>query len=338
MSLILQVARHWRTTGRRDGLDRFWPACERGAEYLHSLAPRGVPEGGTTYDVWDFRGTFAYTATLYRAMLAALADLALYAAPGRVATYQSRRSAAAARLDALWDPRGFWRTADDHPTLFTAALAGDWVARWVGLDPVLRRERVASHVRHAQRVLFPAGRLPEAEATFDGEPVVHPMTAGLPRGEVMTYVWQVLAFHGMEAIYAGLVDEGLASMRAIYDRIWEAGHAWSAGLRGNGESIYMTHPVAWAALAALTGAALDVPGKTLRLGPRPVDGRLRCPVFFPGAWMVVEHDTGGTVVEVLKTFGAPITIERIVIDPTDGPPHAIALTPTALAPGTRLTV
>src|SRR5262249_4230476 len=102
MSLILQVARHWRTTGRRDVLERFWPACERGAEYLHALAPRGVPEGGTTYDVWDFHGTFAYTATLYLATLAALVDLARHAAPARVAVYEARRAAAAARLDALW--------------------------------------------------------------------------------------------------------------------------------------------------------------------------------------------------------------------------------------------
>jgi uncharacterized protein (DUF608 family) len=340
MSLVLQVARHWRTTGRRDVLDRFWPACERAAEYLHALAPHGVPEGGTTYDVWDFRGTFAYSATLYLATLAALADLARRAAPARVSVYEVRRAAAAARLDALWDARGFWQTADGHPTLFTATLAGDWAARWVGLDPVVPRERAASHLRHAHRTLVRAGRLPEAEADFDGAPVVHHLTAGLPDGEVMTYVSQVLAFLGMEAVYVGLVDEGLETLRSVWDRVWADGHAWSAGLRGNGESIYMTHPVAWAALAALTGAALDVPGKTLRLGPRTGGdvARLRCPVFFPGVWAVVEHDAARaeTSVEVVRTFGVPVTIERLVLDPPDGAVRTVPVAPTVLAPGTRL--
>jgi hypothetical protein len=144
----------------------------------------------------------------------------------------------------------------------------------------------------------------------------------------------------MEAMYVGLVDQGLDTLRSVYDRVWADGHAWSGGLRGNGESIYMTHPVAWAALAALSGAALDVPGRTLRLGPRTGGEipRLRCPVFFPGVWAVVERDAARaeTTVEVVRTFGAPITIERLVLDLPDGAVRTVPVGATVLAPGGRL--
>src|SRR6185369_5128026 len=103
MSLVLQVGKHWRMSGRREVLDRFWPDLVAGLEYLDSIAPDGVPEGGTTYDIWDFPGVFAYTATLYVATLAMMEDLARIADPSRVDGYARRRAIAAARLEELWD-------------------------------------------------------------------------------------------------------------------------------------------------------------------------------------------------------------------------------------------
>src|SRR5262249_9573397 len=154
-------------------------------------------------------------------------------------------------------------------------------------------ERAASHLRHQHRVLVAAAQAasatgpawPWSEATGDGTPVQHPMRAGLPAGEEFTYVWQGGAYQGREPLYLGLVEAGLETLRLFYDRLWREGLAWSGGLRGSGESIYMTHPVAWAVLNAVTGAALDVPGRTLHLAPRTggeLGTRLRCPVFFPG--------------------------------------------------------
>jgi uncharacterized protein (DUF608 family) len=314
-------------------------------EYLDGLAPRGVPEGGTTYDVWDFPGAFVYSATLYLATLRTMQALAAAIEPGRAAAYETRWAACARRLDEdLWDDRGFFRTSETRDTIFTAALAGDWAARWIGLDPVVEPVRAASHLRHQHRVLVGAAQaasavtpaLPWSEATFDGEAVAHPMRAGLPAGEEFTYVWQVVSYQACEQLYLGLVDDGLETLRLFYDRLWRDGLAWSGGLRGNGESIYMTHPVAWAVLNAVTGAALDVPGRTLRLGPRTgaeLGDGLRCPIFFPGFWAMLDHQPGrATTLDVVRAFGEPVEIERIAR--TGAAPVDVG--PTALAAGTHI--
>ena len=337
MSFVLQVTKHWRTTGRADVIERFWPALVAGIEHLDRLAPDGVPEGGTTYDIWDFPGTFVYSATLYLATLATMIAVASHVDPARMAAYRARSARCAARLDALWNPRGYFQTTATQDSIFIAALAGDWAARYAGLDPVIDPARATSHLRHQHRVLVEAplraaaGRyvpMPRAEARFDGTPVVHRLAAGLPEGEDLTYVWQVLSYHAMEAIYLGEVEAGLATMGMIYDRIWQAGNAWSAGLQGNADSVYMTHPVAWAALDALAGAALDVPGRTLFLSPRTD----RCPFFFAPFWARLD----GADVEILRTFGEPVVIERLVERTAAGAERVTRLPPTPLVAGTRV--
>jgi uncharacterized protein (DUF608 family) len=350
MSFVLQAGKLWRTTGRADVLERFFPAMARGMEYLHGLAPHGVPEGGTTYDVWDFPGTFVYTATLYLAALRTMTACAAVADPALVDRYVARFAAAAARTDALWDARGYWRSSETTDTIFTAALAGDWAARLAGLEPVVAPERARSHLRHAHRVLVLAAdegavrrpALPRAEATVDGVPRRHPMADGLPEGEEFTYVWQVLSYQAMEQIYLGDVADGLETLRRFYERLWTDGHAWSGGLRGNGESVYMTHPVAWAVTNALTGAALDVPNGTLHLAPRTGGelDRLRCPFFFPPCWGVLHWEPGSPrmTVEIVRTFGEPVTIERVVERTPDGVAHESRVGPLGLTTGTTFSV
>jgi uncharacterized protein (DUF608 family) len=350
MSFVLQAGKLWRTTGRLDLLDRFFPAMARGMEYLDSIAPAGVPEGGTTYDVWDFPGTFVYTATLYLATLRTMIACAEEGDPTRIARYEARYDAAARRLDALWDARGYWRSSEAADTLFTAALAGDWAARLAGLDPIVDPARAASHLRHAHRVLVEAAErtsrvhpaIPWSEATFDGAKRVHHMAAGLPADEEFTYVWQVLSYQAMEQIYVGEVASGVETLRCFYERLWQDGNAWSGGLRGNGESVYMTHPVIWAVLNALTGAALDVPGRALHLSPRTGGeiARLRCPFFFPSVWGVLHYEPGSPrmTVEIVRTFGEPPTIARVVERTAAGAVHVRALEPTRLTIGTTLTL
>ena len=354
MSLVLQVGKLWRMTGRRDILERFWPALRRSADYLARIAPRGVPEGGTTYDIWDFPGAFIYSATLYLATLRTLIDLAEFAEPERIPIFTERFAVCRSRVEhELWDERGYYRTSDSTDSIFTAALAGDWAARYAGLEPVVDPGRAARHLEHQHRALVrmpierAAGRyrqFPLAEAKLDGTPIRHPLGQGMPPGEEMTYVWQVISYQACEQLYLGQTDAGLETLRAIYDPIWHQGNAWSAGLRGNGESVYMTHPVAWAILNALTGAALDVPRATLHLSPRllPHDAgtdRLRCPFFFPGFWAMLDVGRDRRArIEVLRSFGAPVRIERIVERSPDGRERTIEVPPVELAAGTRLEV
>jgi len=351
MSLVLQVAKAWRATGRADVLERFWPDLVRGVEYLRTIAPHGVPEGGTTYDVWDFPGTFAYTASLWSATLAVMADMAEAIEPLRADVYRGLARDADAQLAILWDTRGFYRTTATHDTIFTAALAGDWIARASGMPPVVPHAHAVSHLEHQQRVLIDAavdaaqGRyraLPRAEATFAGDEVVNAMGRGLPPEETMTYVWQVLTYQVALQIQVGLVDAGLRTARMLDDRIWRDGNAWSGGLRGNDESIYMTHAAWWAVLQALTGTALDTPERTLHIGPRTCSEipRLRCPFFLPGAWAVLSYDPEKqhADIEVLRHFGTPVEVDTVVVHAASGSTRVLPIDRTVLAAGTRIAI
>eukprot|EP00899_Mesostigma_viride_P028012 jgi/Mesvir1/8396/Mv12640-RA.1 len=86
--------------------------------------------------------------------------------------------------------------------------------------------------------------------------------------QIHGYAWQVAAYHGLEAIYLGLVSEGLETVQALYRRMWHGGWPWSGDLFGNAGAVYMTNPVLWALPYALTGVGLDLPNETLHLSPR----------------------------------------------------------------------
>ena len=61
--------------------------------------------------------------------------------------------------------------------------------------------------------------------------------------------------------------------------------------------------------------------------------RLRCPVFFPGFWAMLDHRPGrATTLDVVRAFGEPVEIERVVL--TGAAPIEVGT--TALVPGTRI--
>jgi len=340
MSEIIQASKLYRITGDKDWLERFWPDMKRMAGYLDSISRHGVPEGGTTYDVWDFPGTFIYSATVYLAALSAMIDLAKEVGPGEEDVYKERLARCKDRIDkALWkEGPGCYRSTPEKDTIFTAALAGDWAARYSGLPPVLEPDRASRHMELQYRVLIEGARQkaaakgkfprPWSEAATDGKEKKNVL--GLFQGNIhLVYIWQVLSYQAMEHIYLGQTEKGLDVMKTVYDRIYKKGHAWGAGLMGDPDSVYMTHPVIWAVFNALTGAALDVPRKTLTLGPRLLPGQERTvmPFFFPGFWAMLEHEgeSGRTNIKVKKHFGTPVVVERILYRPLAGEERTIEL-------------
>ncbi len=325
MSEIIQAGKLYRITGDRDWPARFWPDLKRMAGYLHDISSDGVPEGGTTYDIWDFPGSFIYSATAYLAAMATMIDLAEDIEKEAAATYRERYSACRARIDqALWmEDKGYFRSTPKKDTVFTAALAGDWLARYAGLEPVVEPDRARRHmelqykllIENARKIAAKKERFPKplAHATPDGE-VIRKMNI-VERLPDSIYIWQVVSYQAFEHIYLGQVEKGLDVLKMIYERIFKKGYTWSAGLMGNPDSVYMTHPVIWAVLNALTGAALDAPRGILHLSPKalPGAGRMKIPFCFPGFWamMTYEPDSGQTEVEVKKHFGEPVTLNKI---------------------------
>ncbi len=353
-SEIIQAGKMFRMTGDKEWLETFWPDLKRMAEYLDKNCVHSVPEGGTTYDIWHFPGTFIYSATVYIAALRTMIDLAWELEPELVSIYEDRIRNCKRRIDeTLWDDKnGYFKSSPNRYTVFCAALAGDWVSRYAGLGPVVEPDRAASHMGLAFKLLIDGakrlprfkGRLPKpvAEMTLSGREKLTPR--GFSDGDIrQIYIWQVVSYQACEHIYLGQVEKGLDTLYMVYSRLESLGYTFSADLTGETKSIYMTHPVAWAVLNAFTGAALDIPHAVLRLGPRamPGEGGLKCPIFFPGFWAMLDYDAkkGFASIEVRKHYGKPVIIKTIILDQENGGLKEIPLEkPLSMEQGNRITI
>lgn len=325
-SEIIQVGKLYRITGDNAFLDEFWPDLKRMADHLDDKQKHGVPEGGTTYDTWSFPGTFIYAATVYLAALRTMIDLAEELEPAVVPMYERRYRRCNERIDlALWrETEGYFRTTPKRNTLFTAGLAGDWAARYAGLQPVIEPHRALRHmtlqydvlIKPAKKAYSRWGKLPKpwSEARPNGAGVKNKTALLLGIGHLV-YIWQVISYQAAEHIYLGQVDKGLDVLKMIYRRFFEKGLLWDASLIGDSGSVYMTHPVVWSVLNALTGAALDVPRGILYLNPQILPGQslMRVPFFFPGFWAMLEYEpkAGRVRFDVKKSFGEAVVLKQI---------------------------
>lgn len=324
LSWILQAARLSRTTGDEAWIDEAWPDLVAMFEHLLELSIDDVPHGGTTFDTFRFEGLVTYTATLALAAYDVLAGWAAEREPVLLKRIREARARCADRIQlALWDKRGFFKSCSGRDTLFFGSLAGVWAAARIGLEPILDPGQVKSHLAHQHRVLVerpapPQRRAPfvTSEATFEGKPVSH-RVFGVVR--VFPYVWQLLSYHAQSCLTVGLVEEGLSALRTLFDWMTVRGAAFSPDLFGNAGPIYMTHPVCWATLDTLAGAAFDATTRTLCLNPqRPTSSPVHLlPVVFPGFWAYVGVDVGQREVwlKVVWNQASPQQVEELVLGP-----------------------
>lgn len=321
LSYILQFYRHYKLTGNSKMLKKVWPDLKQMLEHLQSSSKNGVPVGGSTFDTSIFRGAFIYTATLMSAALEAMTELAKAQEPDLVEGWQEWKVQVKEQIDSLlWRSNpGYYKSCESKDTLFLGSFAGDWFARYAGLPPVLEPERVQSHIEMLHEMLlsdrdhwYAPAPFPYMEATPKGKPVP---TKVMKLFTIYGYAWQVVSYHGLEAIYTNLVKEGLDTIRLLFIRMWKRGWPWSADLFGNAGAVYMTHPVLWALPNALTGAFIDKQSATLSLSPRmlPDVEEQSIPVFFPQCWLMIhtKANSNTITVEVRKHFGETDVLKKV---------------------------
>jgi len=334
LSDILQTYRLGKTTGDTGWLQSAWPDMLKMLDKLKSWSRHGIPEGGTTYDTFTFPGTFMYTATLYVTALRALKDLAHSFQPEKMAELEALKSEAVERIEKdLWNAAGgYYQTTENRDTLFVGSLAGDWFARYAGLPPAVPPEKARQHMRKLYELLFKEKDLlnapsayPNSEVRPDGK-VVNSYTMGFIR--VLGYAYQVVSYVGLELVYLGLVEEGLAVIEVLYDRIWQKGYPWSADLWGNAGAVYMTHPVLWALPYALTGAFLDVEKRCLTLSASALQHGMAVPVCFPSCWLLIRpFATESQIeIEVRRHFREPLAISHLSLSDQSDEPQKVDIT------------
>jgi len=344
----MQVHKNYKWTGDATFLTDNWEDVKGAMAWLQSVDGDGdyIPEGGSTYDYEGQNpGAFVYTASAYLGALKAAEELALSAQGLGIETDTNLDEAYATRfanaqstvMTNLWTGSYFRKYHQPGGATttnsFIAALAGDWLSRYsttgrtLGADVpngLAAHEVTKSALNHLVNWhidLF----------TQNVAPMEVALTGNDPAGNC--YQYQHEPYLGMESIYEGFVDEGLYLLYTIYRDHWErAQWPWNGRIHpsvyGSGKTggwngnYYMSNPATWSVLNALSGSSIDVPGGTLHLAPHLPAGwtDLHMPLFFPKfwAWLDFDHTTGQIDLEILKTFGTPLTITKTVAELASG--------------------
>lgn len=311
-SWVTQVLKHARWTGDAGFLRRCWPHVQRAMAWLAAQDTDGdsIPEGGSTYDYEHLpRGAYIFTASVYLAALRAADEIArlLGASAPYAALFERVQEQTLTRLfDEEQGAFIKWRGGDRVvPNTFIAALAGDWMARLTGLEPIFPPEVCAAALREILARHVKSFRpIPPMEVTPDGR--VH---------TPICFVLQHEPYVGCEAIYLGQVDDGLDVIRRVYEAAWELNWSpWDCSLnyeaphgRQSWLLTYMTATATWHVLPALAGMTLNLPGSELLFAPRAA---YQGPLFFPTFWAWLDCAPGRATVRVLKVF-RPGALEKV---------------------------
>lgn len=334
-SLILQLGKLIKITGDLDLLFSSWDAFLSMSDYLTTLVKDDVPEGSSTYDVFAYEPCFLYNATLYVAANRMLAELSRHIPSEVDGNAETREEIFTERGDnafktyneRLWQgDSGYFKVSAKNENLFQGGLAGDWIARYSGMSPVVEPKKALSHSLWQDKILVDAslscgkmrvnfgGRpLPYNEATIEGKEIPLKMF-GIKKIFGANYIYQAISYQAFESIYLGNVKEGIKLIKMVYDKVYEEGYPWDMNLMGLPGFVYMTHPVMWAFFNAMSGGALDLLTGTIYLAPRLFSDmdKLKMPVFFPNFWLSVDYDRVKRVgmVKVIKVIKDAVELKE----------------------------
>ncbi len=336
MNEILQLGRYILTHGDFDFLKKNWPKFLEMWGYLKQVSVNDIPEGITTYDVMKYEPCFVYTSILYLATLQMLHYLSLqmqkidednvikqqniakeiYKQFSRVLTVMTTN---------LWNAKGFFRVAKGQDTLFTGAMAGDWFSRYTGFKPMLEFDKVHKmSIWQSQTLISSHKSTKYKNLTTMPLPYLEANTAGVEKEYKHrlgaeyegNYVWQSISYQACEAIYLGRIAAGLKIIKMIFDKGFYEGFPWDMDLYGRAGFVYMSHPVIWAVLPALSGMFYNAAEESIVISPKVLAGtdNIRIPVFFPKAWFMMEFNKNSKQVSltVIYSKNPEAKVEKIL--------------------------
>ncbi len=285
---VLMVCRDWLWRGDRDYLTTLWPHVSRAIANTALLDTDGdgLPDKDTrlnTYDNWDFFGTPAYISSLWLASLKAGARLAdEMGDQASAAQWREWLRKGAAAFDAkLWNGEYYSLWVDGprrDECCMSDQLSGEWYTQLMGLGQSLPRERVVAALRAVVahnftpeqgliNASYPAG----AQARFPT--FENPQASGNWTGIEYAFASMLMDF--------GLVEEGVAVVRAVADRYARAGRIWNHEECGDH---YYRAMCSWTTLLAATGFKVDAPRGELTVAPVMRVPEVRAPWVSATAW------------------------------------------------------
>jgi uncharacterized protein (DUF608 family) len=285
---VLIVTRDWLWNGDRAYLEAMYPHVQRALANTAELDTDGdgLPDRDTrrnTYDQWDFSGTPSYIASLWLAGLKAGVRLAEdMKDDASAARWREILRKGAASFDAkLWNGEYYSLWVDGErrdECCMTDQLSGEWYTQLMGLGQSLPRERIVAALRAVvkhnfspEQGLMNATYPPGAQARFPA--YENPQQSGNWTGVEYAIASMMMDF--------GLVEEGVAVVRAVQDRYARAGRIWNHVECGDH---YYRAMCSWATLLAATGFKVDVPRGVLTVAPVIRVAEVRAPWSSATAW------------------------------------------------------
>jgi len=290
---VLMVCRDWLWRGDRDYLQTMWPHVQRAIANTALLDTDGdgLPDKDTTlntYDNWDFFGTPAYISSLWLASLKAGVHLAESMQDSATATTwrESLRKGAATFDRMLWNGEYYSLWVDGprrDECCMSDQLSGEWYTQLLGLGQSLPRERVVAALRAiVQHNFSPEQGLINASYPATAQPrfptFENPQAAGNWTGIEYAFASMLMEF--------GLVEEGVALVRAVGDRYARAGRIWNHVECGDH---YYRAMCSWTTLLAATGFKVDIPGGVVTVAPVIRVADVRAPWVAATAWGAIEQ-------------------------------------------------
>jgi len=322
---IIQLVKDYQQTADIDYLKRNIDRIKDGLRFLkRKIASEDIriPIGATTYDDFRHPPIYSYMAGIYVATLHA-AKIAAIAQGDEEWAKECEQQAARTASDMmkyLWNGRFFSYGCEKDGSgradsiLFTGQLAGPFINRYCGWGDIFPMEVTSASLVSQFKISI--GSTPDYYANK-----VWDITKGHGIDMVGSQCWPFYleSYTAYPAIQAGYIEDAFEIMQGIQNVHLRRGWTWCQNLWNPGEITYMTAPVTWFSTDVLTGAALDIPNQTLKLGPvvRGKD-KILLPVFFPTFWANVSIDpkVKSIKIKILKDFSkTPVTISHIAPQP-----------------------
>jgi uncharacterized protein (DUF608 family) len=314
MGCVMKMYREWQLSGDDAWLRDLWPQVKKALDYawVQWDANRdGVMEGEqhNTYDI-EFYGPNSMMGTLYLGALRAGEIMARAVGDQAAADqYRAVRESGTKKLDSeLWNGDYFIQryNESEHAKYqfgegcLSDQLLGEWFAAVVGLGPLLPQEHVRktlqSIYRNNFRHDFTDFANPQRIYALNDEKGL--LLCSWPKGNrpALPFVYSDEVWTGIEyqvaahLIYEGMVDEGLAIVRACRDRY--------DGLRRNPwnevecGSHYARAMSSWSLLLALSGYHYSATEKWISFAPLVNAQDFRCFFSTGNAWGIFSQKAG----------------------------------------------
>jgi uncharacterized protein (DUF608 family) len=285
---VMLACRDYLWTGDTDYLKRVWPHVLRAMANTALLDADGdgLPDHDTrrnTYDAWEFFGTPSYISSLWLGALRAGVRMASdLGENSQAAEWSALLSKGAESFPKkLWNGEYFslWADIDARDECcMSDQMSGEWFTHLIGIGHGLPKERVLAAMKAIVKHNFD----PESGLVNATYPADKPARFTTYQNGQATANWTGVEYAiGSMMIDFGMVQEGLAVVRSIYDRYARAGRNWNHVECGDH---YYRAMCSWATLLAATGFKVDVPRHLVEIVPPIKQPKLTAPWFSSTGW------------------------------------------------------